>query len=393
MKRKETTFISLFSGCGGLDLGFSQAGFKCLAAYDLNKHATDTLHKNTGCNVHNIDLSEEDIDFDSNDQVDVVLSGSPCQGFSTMGKRELDDPRNHLLLTGASIALKLKPKVFIAENVPGAISGKHKKYWDNMHSLFEEQGYYTQDLICNGTDYGVPQLRKRVFFIATAKLTDQIKPVECKGGVLKDAISSIAKDAMNHEEHYLDESCVEFRIANRIKQGQKLSNVRGGSRSIHTWDIPEVFGKVSKQEKEALNQILKMRRQNRKRDWGDSDPIDLEVLYSTFGKGVILSLVDKGYLRKKAGTFDLSGAFNGKFRRLEWNKPANTVDTRFGNPKYFLHPSKNRGFTVREAACIQGFPHDYKFSGPTSEQYKMIGNAVPPPMAHQLAQAIKSKLF
>ena len=111
-----------------------------------------------------------------------------------------------------------------------------------------------------------------------------------------------------------------------------------------------------------------------------------------FGNKVVedlKKLQKKGYIRVKDGLYDLVATFNGKFRRLDWNEPSLTVDTRFGEPKYFLHPDEDRGFTVREAARIQGFPDSFVFHGPIREQYRMIGNAVPPPIAARLSEFVK----
>jgi DNA (cytosine-5)-methyltransferase 1 len=108
---------------------------------------------------------------------------------------------------------------------------------------------------------------------------------------------------------------------------------------------------------------------------------------------LLASLVSKGYVRKIGRRFDLANTFNGKYRRLEWDRPSFTVDTRFGEPGYFLHPSEDRGFTVREAARIQGFPDSFRFFGDTRGQYRLIGNAVPPPMARFIAKIVKSALL
>jgi DNA (cytosine-5)-methyltransferase 1 len=104
-------------------------------------------------------------------------------------------------------------------------------------------------------------------------------------------------------------------------------------------------------------------------------------------------LIRKGYVRKKGALWDLANTFNGTFRRLEWNKPSHTVDTYFGNPRYFLHPSENRGFTVREAARIQGFPDSFIFFGCEASQYRQVGNAVPPPIARALAATVRRAIL
>src|SRR5262249_27722722 len=139
------------------------------------------------------------------------------------------------------------------------------------------------------------------------------------------------------------------------------------------------------------------RRQKRKRKVGDADPVSLAVLEKEFKrplKSLVKSLKNKGYIRDVDGkNFDLSNTFNGKFRRLAWNGFSPTVDTRFGSPRYFLHPDEHRGFTPREAARIQGFDDNFIFEGSIEQQFEMIGNAVPPPMAEAIAKIIKTKIF
>jgi DNA (cytosine-5)-methyltransferase 1 len=109
--------------------------------------------------------------------------------------------------------------------------------------------------------------------------------------------------------------------------------------------------------------------------------------------GTLQALVTKGYVRRLGNAYDLTHTFNGKFRRLLWGQPAPTVDTRFGDPWYFLHPDENRAFTVREAARVQGFPDWFIFHGPERSQYRLIGNAVPPPLAALLGTFIRGTLL
>ena len=137
--------------------------------------------------------------------------------------------------------------------------------------------------------------------------------------------------------------------------------------------------------------MLRRRRQKRIRDYGDADPVTARAMQHFVGRPVVAvlgSLVDKGYVRRIGKFYDLVHTFNGKFRRLSWHEAAPTVDTRFGDPHYFLHPSKHRAFTVREAARVQGFPDDFSFCGSERSQYRMIGNAVPPPLAKCLAEFV-----
>jgi DNA (cytosine-5)-methyltransferase 1 len=185
-------------------------------------------------------------------------------------------------------------------------------------------------------------------------------------------------------------------IARRIKPGQKLCNVRLGRRSVHTWQIPEVYGPTTQDERRILEILVRTRRSCRTRLKGDADPVALSVIRSQGGARaaeLLASLLSKGFVKKIGRRFDLANTFNGKFRRLELDRPSFTVDTRFGQPGCFLHPTEDRGFTVREAARIQGFPDSFRFFGDTRGQYRLIGNAVPPPMARFIARIVRSALL
>lgn len=153
-----------------------------------------------------------------------------------------------------------------------------------------------------------------------------------------------------------------------------------------------MFGLVNEHERTILELIRRLRRQKRQRNHGDADPVSLDRLDAALGAPfhrLVEGLIKKGYLRRVDAGVDLVGTFNGKYRRLSWDKPSYTVDTRFGSPRYFLHPSQQRGFTVREAARIQGFPDSYVFKGGELGQYRLIGNAVPPPLGALAANFVK----
>jgi len=205
---------------------------------------------------------------------------------------------------------------------------------------------------------------------------------------LRSVLANVTGKA-NHSPRNLRVNTRDWRIAARIRPGQKLSNVRGGVNAVATWDIPEVFGQVTDDERTVLELLRRLRRQQRQRDFGDADPVSLKRLEKALGEPfhrLVKGLLAKGYLRRMNGAIDLAGTFNGKFRRLSWESPCCTVDTRFGSPRYFLHPSQPRGFTVREAARIQGFADRYVFIGRESAQYRLIGNAVPPPLGSLAAR-------
>ena len=164
--------VDLFAGAGGMTLGFEQAGFDVLAAVEL-----DPIH----CAIHEFNfpfwsilcssvenISGEEIRSRSqikNREIDVVFGGSPCQGFSTIGKRALDDPRNNLVFHFLRLILELQPKYFVFENVPGLTLGEHKKFLSEVIEEFEKKGYQVEAnyRVLNATNYGVPQDRARLF--------------------------------------------------------------------------------------------------------------------------------------------------------------------------------------------------------------------------------------
>jgi DNA (cytosine-5)-methyltransferase 1 len=388
-------FVSLFCGCGGFDLGFIQAGFECYGAFDVDPVAVEVHQKNLKSPAKLCDLSNGELSIDSIKNIDVLLAGPPCQGFSTVGKRNLDDPRNHLLVKAGQIALMAKPLVFVIENVTGVVSGKHKKYWDSLGRMMRSGGYRTKDFCCNAEKIGLAQTRKRRVLVAW-RINKDINfelPEAGESVTLRRALDGLNEGASDHDTRELPPDSRLAMTAGRIKPGQKLCNVRGGPAAVHTWDIPEVFGKTTKAERTVLETLLKLRRRLRVRDFGDADPVSARALVSEFGgpvKDLLQSLENKGYVRRVGNKYDLINTFNGTFRRLHWDRPSPTVHTQFGNPRYFLHPEGNRGLTVREAARIQGFPDSFVFLGNEQDQYRLVGNAVPPPMAYYLATIVRN---
>lgn len=385
-------FYSLFSGCGGLDLGFHAAGFTPRLSVDVDEVAL-AVHKNhLSSPVECIDLSVSDPTIPAAARIDVLLAGSPCQGFSTAGRRQVDDPRNNLLLVASRIAKKHRPKVVVAENVPGALAGEHRRYWEALHQSMRSLGYKTKDLYLNSADFGVAQNRRRVVMISWRTKFYDVEELERRPSVtLRDVLSNI-EGVANHNPVGLVEESKHLKIAKRIKPGQKLTNSRAGESSVHTWDIPEVFGRTNKQQREVLNTIIRLRRQERKRAYGDADPVASSVLVKMFGREVLDQLLMKGYLRSIDKHLDLTSTFNGKYRRLDIDGLSRTVDTRFGDCTSVLHPLEHRSFTVREAARIQGFSDKIIFEGTLKEQFRMIGNAVPPAMAFAIANSVRRLL-
>lgn len=384
-------FVSLFCGCGGFDLGLISKGFTPLAGYDINEHAVDSYRNNVCTSVRQLDLSQDSIDYSK--RPEVVIAGPPCQGFSTAGLRYIDDKRNHLLPRAGELAISLHPRVVVIENVSAAASGEHSRYWNELQELFRAHGYRTNTLRCNAADLGMAQSRRRLLMFAWNTKQDGYFHINNEAPARLDDVLRGVEDLPDHQPEPLEKGSRLQLIASRIGPGQKLSNVRGGPRCVHTWHIPEVFGKTTAAECSLLEFIMRIRRQQRRRNFGDADPVNIEPIKKEFGalaEKLINSLLKKGYLRRINAYIDLTHTFNGKFRRFSWEDIACTVDTRFGEPQLFLHPNEDRPFTIREAARIQGFPDNYKFRGGKRDAFTLIGNAVPPPMGSFAASIIES---
>ena len=395
MQNNTLKFASLYSGCGGFDLGFMDEGFIPLGAYDCDPEAVENYKVNVSGDIYNVDLNDGVPNGNVLSGVDALIAGPPCQGFSTAGRRRIDDERNHLLTLTGHLAKEIYPKVLVVENVAGALSGAHARYWNELDDTMRSAGYRTTTLRCQAADIGMAQLRKRVLFFAWRTKQDiEFHVPRMSPSNIRVALTGVSGQK-NHNPLRLIQGSRDWLIAQKIKPGQKLSNVRGGENAVATWDIPEVFGEVTENERTVLEVLRRLRRQDRQRDHGDADPVSLPRLEAALGRKfhhLVNGLIAKGYLRHVDDRIDLTGTFNGKFRRLAWDKPSCTVDTRFGSPRYFLHPSQQRGFTVREAARIQGFDDSYVFCGSEKGQYRLIGNAVPPPLGAFAAQIAKRLL-
>lgn len=373
-------------------MGFIQAGFSPRLSVDQDANALAVHSAHVGCPVQKLDLTTHDPAIARSARIDVLLAGSPCQGFSTLGLRRVDDPRNSLLLVASRLAEKHRPKVVVAENVLGALSGEHRIYWEALHASMRAQGYKTKDFQINSVDFSVAQSRRRVVMIAWRTKSLEVPEFEKTNQIKLRDVLTITNKVPNHNPVELPPESKHRKIAEKIGPGQKLTNSRGGDLSVHTWDIPEVFGRTNKAQREVLNTVLRLRRQDRRRDFGDADPVSTKTLERMFGEEVLEQLVKKGYLRKTAEFHDLTNTFNGKYRRLQMDGVSRTVDTRFGDYTSVLHPTEHRSFTVREAARIQGFPDNIEFFGSIQDQFRMIGNAVPPPMAFAIAKSVRHLL-
>ena len=387
-------FVSLYCGAGGLDLGFISAGFNCIAAFDMDRSAVDVHNLNLGghASVANLSIPANKV-IGALKCADVIVAGPPCQGFSTAGRNNPEDERNWHLSRVAELASESKADVVVIENVKGLLAKKNIQHLARCISILKQSGFAVGYKLFHLSDYGVPQARQRVIVLgsrgekpisldalpkrATKTLNDVIGNTSCVGSQERHIRATTERDA---------------RIASHIEPGQRLTNVRLGARSVHTWDIPEVFGKTSSQEKSLLIAVSKARRQIRVRDYGDADPVkevDLARILRANVHHLLTRLTKRGFLRQIGNRYDLTHTFNGKYKRLEWDKCAPTVDTRFIEPRYFLHPEECRGLSIREMAALQEFPSDFVFPDSLAVSSRLIGNAVPPTFGAAIAQQVR----
>lgn len=332
--------ISLFSGGGGLDIGFQKAGYRIIWAIDNNKNAVNTYKKNLGNHIVLDDIQK--IDIKSIPNADVVIGGPPCQSFSLAGKRECDDERGRLVWRYLEIIKQVAPKAFLFENVIGIISAKDSqgnRILDNLLKCFAEIGYTVNWKLVNAADYGVPQLRKRVIIVGTKGQAFQF-PIPTHSAAGKDGKSKYVsvEEAIgdlplagtpncNISEHdYPTMSELDKYICSHVKPGGNYMDIPD--------DVPS----------------LRIRR-----------------------------------LKKEGGHTTCYG-------RMSPQKPAHTINTYFNRPNVGcnIHYKYDRIITLREAMRLQTFPDDYEFDS-TSKQGKnlIIGNAVPPKLAEVLAKQLK----
>ncbi|WP_272149851.1 DNA cytosine methyltransferase [Tenacibaculum aiptasiae] len=425
--------VSLYAGCGGLDYGFHENGFEIAYACDNNEYAVKCFNHNFEGNVA-VNRSVESLEFvddlENLNNIDIVLGGFPCQGFSKSGPKNKDDSRNTLYLGMVKAIEILRPRFFVAENVDGLAQNYNGELLKKIFSDFEALGYHVKYKILNAVNYGVPQFRRRVIFLGFQNEDDLINhkwpsPTHYGGsrngefklkdenelGLAQELLSATSiseaigdlvdtpKGTRDHEWKEIPQK--QLNIIERIGPGQKLCNVRFAETSVYTWDIPESFGKTTKRERIILETIGKNRRKKIYGSIPNGNPLSVETVNelskSSFKEEEFETLVKKDYLKKKDGKYDLKGAMfcSGLYKRPKWDEPSPTVITVFDNPRYFVHPIENRPFSIRECARLQSFPDSFEFLSaniPIKEAYRLIGNAVPVGLSRSIANSINTIL-
>ncbi len=352
----EMKVFDLFCGCGGFSKGFQSAGFDIELGIDIWQDAITTYKHNFPSAITITEdisyLNGNDLLYRTNlsaDEIDVIIGGPPCQGFSLSGKRVIDDPRNILYKSFVRIVSDIQPKIFVMENVPGLVKLFKGKVKEQVIEDFSSLGYEVTLEQLNACDYGVPQARKRVFFIGLNKSkirnTEKfIFPVPTHGNKIayitcKDAISDLdfIGDTTLLKEH-------------------------------------------DKYQIEPQNDYQLMMRKNAKVLLNHVTTIHTEKTRS------IISLVpDGGNYKSLPEELQQTRKVNIAWTRMDSKKPCFTIDT--GHNHHF-HYRSNRVPTVRESARIQSFPDDFEFIGIKTSQLKQVGNAVPPLLAQAIATTI-----
>ncbi|WP_017318330.1 DNA cytosine methyltransferase [Mastigocladopsis repens] len=403
MVKSQPVAIDLFAGAGGFGLGFEMAGFSVPLSVEIDAWACDTLRHNRP----NMTVIQHDIrDFNTLSSVkdiclfkpDIVIGGPPCQGFSVAGPAQKDpkDPRNSLFINFAQWISFLEPKAFVMENVKGLLSHKNiegTKVIDIIKETFAELGYFVEVWLLNAAEYGVPQIRERIFVVGnkmgkelgippkTHSLdllhinSSQLSVFECCGLLpalsLWDAISDLpplnAREG-EEEQPYISEPHNDYQ-----------SWIRNGSQTL--------YNHVAMEHSDRLVERFKHIK------WGES-----------------ISDVPKEHgARRRSGNGELSEkSYDQNNRRLNPHKPSHTVAASFY--ANFIHPFQHRNLTVREGARVQSFPDNYRFLGKKTVvshkllhreerfnekflcQYNQVGNAVPPALARSIALYLQEKL-
>lgn len=430
---QKPTVVSLFAGCGGLDVGFKELDYDLVYACDNDPAAVAVYKKNIDERAYVRDVTSDEFhaEMKSLGKCDVILGGFPCQGFSKAGPKKQDDIRNLLYLEMHSAVNRLRPKLFLAENVDGLSQNFKGAYLETIVKDFKSIGYRVEHRLFDSVGFGVPQHRRRIYFVGVrddlpfedfnwpevthlSQSRNGEAAIADFGGLfaksevallpprtIREAIGDLLKLDSGIADHRVTYAWNQSwsSIFAKVGPGQKLCNVRHSPTSVYTWDIPEYFGVVSDAEKNILETIAKNRRHKKYGSIPNGNPLSIEVIRDLSGVNLvsnhIKSLLAKGYLKELDGKFDLKGAMfcSGLYKRPEWDLPSSTVLTNFHNPRYFLHPQEDRPFSLRECARLQGFPDDFLFTVGGGERelvdgYRLVGNAVSPPVGRAFAKAI-----
>jgi DNA (cytosine-5)-methyltransferase 1 len=352
--KRPLTVFDLFCGCGGLSVGFEMDGYRVLGGADHDAAALQTFARNfPSAKALDSDLSAKSIGKDLRSHLgrskpDVVVAGPPCQGFSLTGPRNFDDPRNRLYLAVFDVVRELAPAAFVIENVRGMASLYGGQVRDEVVRRFAKLGYSTVSEVLCAADYGVPQLRHRLFFVGLRSDLGVFRFPEASHGPGRRLAYVTCSEAIGdlpplEPPEFGSEEAL---LSTKPKSGfQRL--MRGGEGAL--------FNHVATRHTDVVRQVIALVP-------AGGDHKDLPPGVGTHRK------------------------FNEAWTRYHPDRPSYTIDT--GHRNHF-HYALNRVPTVRENARLQSFPDRFRFLGTRTQQNRQVGNAVPPLLAKAIAEHLR----
>ncbi len=368
--------IDLFCGAGGLSLGFTQEGFVTSLANDIQDCCVDTYaHNHPETPRDHIVLGDiKDVvkNLDkllAGRNVDIVVGGPPCQGFSMANRQRLiDDPRNHLYKSYVEVVKKVHPKFFVMENVKGMLSVAEQVKED-----FRAIGYSVECHILNAKNFGVPQNRERLIYIGN-----------CLGVDNEQIFNEIFALSENIPEHNLGDALFALREleASRVKNSTESGSIESGYK-IEKNNITETNDYISYINQDRVVNVVS----NHKARYNNDRDIEIYGRMEPGDRSDDPKIADiMPYARR-------NGIFKDKYFKLENDKVCKTITAHMKfDCNMYIHPTQARGLTPREAARVQSYPDDYFFRGAYTKTYMQIGNSVPPLLGRAIAHVIKSHM-
>ena len=353
---KKLKVVDLFSGCGGFSYGFESAGYEVVLGVDNDEPALRTFKQNhRNAETLLLDLSKDEaidsiVEKTKSIPIDVIIAGPPCQGFSLTGPRRQTDERNRLFYSVFKLAKRLRPKSIIIENVPGLAGLYDGQARSAVIEAFRDHEYrYTvKDKVVFAPDFGVPQIRRRLFFV----------------GLLPELGEFTFPEPIHSESTYVSCSDAISDLPTLVDDlGNEISNYPNGTHS-------EYQQKLRNGSKVLYNHV--------------------GTKHTQLVIDVISQVPEGGNHRDLPPGVGESRRFNEAWTRYHSNKPSKTIDT--GHRNHF-HYKFNRVPTIREMARLQSFPDNFIFLGSKTQQNRQVGNAVPPLLGFHIANQLKKFLL